>query len=52
MKSEQDELRLLLRSRFPILVVETAEERRFVQLIENLTNLDEVPLFTWTVPAD
>jgi hypothetical protein len=25
-KSEQEELRLLLRSRFPILVVETAEE--------------------------
>jgi hypothetical protein len=31
MKSEQDELQLLLRSRFPIIVVETAEERRFLQ---------------------
>jgi len=40
-KSEQEELRLLLRSRFPILVVETAEEQRFLQLIENLANLDE-----------
>jgi SpoVK/Ycf46/Vps4 family AAA+-type ATPase len=49
MKSEHDELRLLLRSRFPILVVETAEERRFLQLIENLANLDEVPLFVWSV---
>jgi hypothetical protein len=29
-KGEQDELQLLLRSRFPILVVETAEERRFL----------------------
>jgi hypothetical protein len=49
MKSEQDELRLLLRSRFPILVCETAEEPRFVQLLENLANLDELPLFSWTV---
>jgi len=49
MKNEQDELRLLLRSRFPILVVETAEERRFLQLIGNLANLDEIPLFTWSV---
>ena len=49
MKSEQDELRLLLRSRFPILVVETAEEKRFLQLVENLASLDEVPLFTWSV---
>lgn len=49
MKTEQDELRLLLRSRFPIIVVETAEERRFLQVVENLANLDEVPLFTWSV---
>jgi SpoVK/Ycf46/Vps4 family AAA+-type ATPase len=49
MKSEQEELRLLLRSRFPIIVVETAEEPRFAQLIENLANLDELALFTWTV---
>ena len=49
MKSEQEELRLLLRSRFPILVVETAEEQRFLQLVENLANLDEQALFTWSV---
>jgi len=48
-KSEQDELQLLVRSRFPILVVETAEERRFLGLIETVANLDEVPLFTWSV---
>jgi SpoVK/Ycf46/Vps4 family AAA+-type ATPase len=49
MKSEQDELRLLLRSRFPIIVVESAEEPRFAALIENLCNLEEKALFTWTV---
>jgi SpoVK/Ycf46/Vps4 family AAA+-type ATPase len=49
MKAEQEELRLLLRSRFPILVVETAEEQRFLQLVENIANLDEVALFTWSV---
>ena len=49
MKSEQEELRLLLRSRFPIIVCETAEEPRFAELIENLANLDDQPLFTWTV---
>jgi SpoVK/Ycf46/Vps4 family AAA+-type ATPase len=48
-KSEQDELQLLLRSRFPVIVVETAEERRFVGLIELVANLDESPLFTWSV---
>jgi SpoVK/Ycf46/Vps4 family AAA+-type ATPase len=49
MKNEQDELQLLLRSRFPILVVETAEERRFLGLIEVVANLDDSPLFTWSV---
>ena len=49
MKSEQEELRLLLRSRFPILVVETAEERRFLALAETVANLDESALFTWSV---
>jgi AAA+ superfamily predicted ATPase len=48
-KTEQEELQLLLRSRFPIIVVETAEERRFLPLLENVSYLDEQPLFTWTV---
>ena len=38
LKSEREELQLLLRSRFPIIVVETAEERRFLDLIENVAN--------------
>ena len=49
MKSEQEELRLLLRSSFPVIVVETAEEHRFLKLVENLANLDEKTLFTWSV---
>jgi SpoVK/Ycf46/Vps4 family AAA+-type ATPase len=48
-KGEQEELQLLLRSRFPILVAETAEERRFLALIETVANLDESALFTWSV---
>lgn len=48
MKNEQEELQLLLRSRFPIIVVETPEEARFLALIETVANLDDVPLFTWT----
>jgi SpoVK/Ycf46/Vps4 family AAA+-type ATPase len=49
MKSEQDDLRQLLESRFPILIVETAEERRFLQMIESVATLADVPLFTWSV---
>ena len=49
MKSERDELQLLVRSRFPIIVVETAEERRVLDTIEVVANLDDSPLFTWSV---
>src|SRR6185436_13047600 len=48
-KSEQDELKLLLRSRFPVIVVETAEELRFLKLVETLANLEDKTLFTWSV---
>ena len=47
--AEQQELQLLLRSRFPILVVETPEEGRFLKLAETVANLDELPLYTWSV---
>jgi SpoVK/Ycf46/Vps4 family AAA+-type ATPase len=49
MKRELEELRLLLRSRFPVIVVETAEEQRFLNVVENLANLDDKTLFTWSV---
>jgi SpoVK/Ycf46/Vps4 family AAA+-type ATPase len=48
LKKEVEELRLLLRSSFPVIVVETAEERRFLDIAENLANLDDKTLFTWS----
>jgi len=48
-KSEKEELQLLLRSRFPIIVVETTEEKRFREVVENVTNLEETALFTWSI---
>ena len=48
LKKEVEELRLLLRSSFPVLVVETAEEQRFLDVAENLANLDDKSLFTWS----
>ena len=49
MKNEQAELKQLLESRFPIVIVETAEERRFLQMIESVAGLSETPLFTWSL---
>src|ERR1700694_825501 len=49
MNAEQSELRQLLESRFPIVVVETAEERRFLQMVESAATLADVPLFTWSL---
>ena len=46
---EQQELQLLLRSRFPILAVETPEEDRFLRLVETVANLDDLSLYTWSV---
>ena len=48
MRKEVEELRLLLRSSFPVVVVETAEEQRFLDIAENLANLDDKTLFTWS----
>ena len=48
LKKEVEELRLLLRSAFPVIVVETAEEQRFLDIAENLANLDDKTLFTWS----
>jgi SpoVK/Ycf46/Vps4 family AAA+-type ATPase len=49
MRNEQAELRQLLESRFPIVVVETAEERRFLHMIETVAGPAETPLFTWSL---
>jgi len=43
------ELGVLLKSRFPVVVVETPEEPRFAQMAERVCNLEELALFTWSV---
>jgi len=48
-RNEIGELGFLLRSRFPILVVETPEESRFLGLVERASNLENMALFTWSV---
>jgi hypothetical protein len=49
MRDDLDELRFLIRSRFPIIVVETAEEVRFEQLVEQAANLEDQALFRWSI---
>ena len=43
------DLVLIVRSHFPIVTVETNEERRVLGVIENACNLEGWPCFTWTV---
>jgi SpoVK/Ycf46/Vps4 family AAA+-type ATPase len=50
-RDEVKELGFLLRSRFPILVVETPEEPRFMALVERAANLEDLALFTWSVAS-
>lgn len=47
-RDEVRELGFLLRSKFPILVVETQEEPRFRALIERAANLENLALFNWS----
>lgn len=51
MRDDLDELRFLIKSRFPVLVVESPEEARFQQVVERAANLEDQPLFTWSVVA-
>lgn len=47
--NDQKDLSVVLRSRFPIVVIETNEEARVISLFERIANLDEHALFVWTV---
>ncbi len=47
--SKQDELRLLVNSRHPIITVETPEEERFEQMLLEVAAELGVPLFEWSV---
>jgi AAA+ superfamily predicted ATPase len=47
--SEQRDLALLLKSRFPLVVLETHEEARAVALLERITNQEQWPFHTWSI---
>ena len=47
--SDSRDLELILKSQIPIVVIETREERRAVQLIQSLQFRLGVPIFKWTV---
>lgn len=49
MADTQRDLALIIRSRFPLVQVETHEETRMMRLLERVTNLENWPLFVWTV---
>ena len=44
-----NDLALIIRSHFPIVTIETNEERRTLGVIENACNLEGWPCFTWTI---
>lgn len=43
------DLALIIRSRFPIVQIETREETRIMKLLERVTNLENWPLFVWSI---
>jgi SpoVK/Ycf46/Vps4 family AAA+-type ATPase len=47
--NDLNDLTLLLKSRFPIVVIETHEEPRVQTLLERIANLEQWPLWTWSV---
>jgi hypothetical protein len=49
MRDDTQELGLLIESQFPIIVVETPEEPRFLGLVERAANLADKALFTWSI---
>lgn len=45
---DQHDLTLILKSRFPLVIIETPEEPRVLALLERIANLEEMPLFKWS----
>jgi len=43
------DLTLILQSRFPLVVIETHEEGRVMALLEQVTNLENLALFVWSI---
>jgi AAA+ superfamily predicted ATPase len=48
-RNDQHDLEVILKSRFPIVVVETHEERRVLDLLERIANLNGWAFFIWTL---
>jgi len=46
---ERKDFTLILKSRFPLVVLETHEESRAIALLENICHLEEWAFFTWSV---
>jgi SpoVK/Ycf46/Vps4 family AAA+-type ATPase len=49
--NELQDLMVLIKSRFPIVLIESHEEPRVLSLLEKSTNLDNTPLYTWSVTS-
>lgn len=47
--SDERDLKVLLRSRIPLVVIESFEESNALGLLEKTANLEGVPLFVWNV---
>jgi len=47
--NDQRDLTVVLKSRFPLVVIETHEEGRVLALLERIANLEGWALFTWSV---
>lgn len=47
--NEQHELGVILRSRFPLVAIETHEERRVVTLLERISDQGRLMLFVWSL---
>ena len=47
--TELKDLRLLMASRYPIILIETWEERRALQLLRRIAMEQGLPVFSWTV---
>lgn len=48
-RAEVNELCALLRSKVPIILVETHEEPRFLKLLQNACNLEQQVLYRWSI---
>ena len=46
---DTDDLQLLIRSRHPLITMETVEEQRAVRLVRRACEEMGLPLFVWTV---